>query len=218
MPPLVFQPVSMSVESFYDEIVAKGVVDVDSPEIQDIASALEELLRRFVNKLTDDGETKPTFKLSYLQKCGSIAEKTSLWKSVKRNGKESKFIEFDYLAVMENDESDLSIFVAHCKGCRKVCLGAENIHVHTMNKTYFLDPLYELISEMCPCVVEHFTSYSGPVDISNACLKCKAIRETGYLQIDKTSEFQHIEIKRGHIPLNPELIGVLSGFSLFLST
>ena len=192
----LFQTVEMSVESFYDEVVATAVVDFDSPEIQDIISALEELLYRFVNKMTENKETNPGSKVSYIQQCGSIAEKTSLWKSVRRRGKESKFIEFDYLAVMENDGAAFNILEGPCRGCRSVEKDSEQILVSSMNKNYFLDPLYKAITAMCPCTVEHFTNYECLSDISNACLHCKSVSDSGYLQIAKTSDFEHQKIKR----------------------
>ena len=185
----------MSLEQFYDDIVTKATVDHSSPEIQDITSAVEEILKLLVSDEIimdyDEGklQTKFKFLLSYLQPCGSMAEKTSLWKSVRRAGRERKFIEFDYLAVLDNRDNVVDIREGKCQGCRYVFRENARLEVGTFNES-FLSALYSRIPTMCSCIVEPDDTCSETDQRdTRPCDKCTAVRHTGYLQIAKLPDF-----------------------------
>ena len=90
-------------DSFCELVVNNATVDFDSEVTKDIRESVFELLERAVVKLTERG----LFKVSRIQPCGSMAEKTSLWKTHRLwkltadMEAHPKYLEFDFLAVLE---------------------------------------------------------------------------------------------------------------------
>ena len=174
----------MALDRLLPEILTNIAVDILSPEIRDITSALEELLKRFFDSL---GRRYSKFKVSNIQQCGSMAEGTALWKSVTRsNGRESKFIEYDYIAVMENSDNLLRM--------RGTCRGCKDIYSHLNRQTYsylefeaeFLSRLYSTITSLCSCHnanSEPVRSQSVERTTPRSCEYCKTVRNTGSLRL-----------------------------------
>ena len=93
----------MSLLKLYDDIVTKARVNHNSREIEDISSAVEEMLERLVSGGIEIICLR--FRKVNLQPCGSMAEHTSLWKSTRRQFRQNTFLEFDYLAVLQNEDN-----------------------------------------------------------------------------------------------------------------
>ena len=103
----------MAFRSFCEDVVNNVSVDFGNGEVQDIASAVKELLQRYSRKMDEQGP----FKISRLHACGSMEEKTALWKShpkylLDKGQLDQNYIEFDYLAILEKPKG----FV-HRRGC-----------------------------------------------------------------------------------------------------
>ena len=83
-----------NLNSIFQEIVTKAGIDFNNPEIQDIQSAISEMLERIKTWINQRG----IFNISRTELCGSMAEKTAMWKL---SEDEQPFIEFDFLAVLQ---------------------------------------------------------------------------------------------------------------------
>ena len=105
--------------TFFDVIVNNVGLDYGNAEVQDIQSAVLEILNRTVKTLSERG----IFNISRIQSVGGMAEKTSLWKSNpskiwKVETKRIRYIEFDFLAVI--DKTCISHIDEQCSGCVRV--------------------------------------------------------------------------------------------------
>ena len=80
--------------SIFQEIVTKPGIDFNNTEFQDIQSAVSEMIERIRTRINEHG----VFHISRLEPCGSMAEKTAMWKA--RLHKQT-YIEFDFLAVLQ---------------------------------------------------------------------------------------------------------------------
>ena len=78
--------------SILEELVTKAGVDFSCPEIQDIKSAVSEMIERIKTGINKRG----LFSISRTELCGSMAEETAMWKT-----KCGRYIEFDFLAVLQ---------------------------------------------------------------------------------------------------------------------
>ena len=147
----------MSVSKLCSDIVAKMAVDHGNREIQDITSALEELLKKLVTS-------------SSLMLCGSMAEKTALWKFAQRQGVQRQFIEYDYL-VFRVVNNELQMKLRGCRGCRELHDG--NIKLY--NKDFFESFLADLY-----------------LTINTS---CRVKRDTGYLHIATVPHLNQSNVK-----------------------
>ena len=107
-------------DALFENIVKNVAIDYSNREIGDIQKAVFEMLNRAKKNLNERG----FFKISNIQPCGSMAEKVSLWKTHPESWspnetEEIKYLEFDFLAVL-NTESNFLRYNACCKGCMKV--------------------------------------------------------------------------------------------------
>ena len=105
--------------SFFEDILKTSSVDYSCNEIEDIQSAVLELLERIAVKINERG----LFNISRIEPCGSMAEKAALWKTdvwnlVKGTNFE-KYLEFDFLAVLVKTD-DIKMLMPYCKGCKEV--------------------------------------------------------------------------------------------------
>ena len=202
----------MSLSKLYDDIVAKAKVNRSSREITDISSAVEEMLTRLINggmKMNYEvyGEQKlerlvsGEIEIDYygaslrfykvdLQPCGSMAEHTSLWKSTRRQFRQNTFLEYDYLAVLQNEDNVGEIRRGGCQGCRRIYSGGEGLLAGVFNWV-FLEALYSRIQysrihSRCSCrVYPDDTCWEDDIHDSRPCTECTVVRDTGYLQIAK---------------------------------
>ena len=165
---------SMSLSKLYDEIVTKVKVDRSSREIEDISSAVEEMLERLVSGGIEMNHysiqrDKITLKFQNvdIQPCGSMAEHASLWKSTRRQFRENTFLEYDYLAVLQNEDNEVEIEGGGCQGCRWIYIGDREfwsgdrklwpgggILLARDFNLDFLKALYSRIHSRCSCRVD----------------------------------------------------------------
>ena len=105
--------------SFFEDILKTSSVDYSCNEIEDIQSAVLEMLERIAVKINERG----LFNISRIEPCGSMAEKAALWKTnTRRNVKGTnfeKYLEFDFLAVLAKTD-DIKLLMQDCKGCKEV--------------------------------------------------------------------------------------------------
>ena len=66
----------------FEELVPKITVDYSDTEIQDIQRAVVKLLEGGVDRLKQRG----IFSISHIQPCGSMAEKTAVWRTKRKLG------------------------------------------------------------------------------------------------------------------------------------
>ena len=104
--------------TFFEEILKTSSVDYGDKEIEDIQTAVLELLERIVGKINERG----LFNISRIEPCGSMAEKTTLWKTLDKDKvKETtteKYLEFDFLAILEKTSDIKKIRALRClHGC-----------------------------------------------------------------------------------------------------
>ena len=111
----------MSLKRFFDDIIDNVSLDFTSPELQDIISAVNELVGRYASQF--QVQDFP-FRISRVQQCGSMHEKTGVWKTKLTRWIDKgpfaidepiPFIEFDFLAVLDTP-SDFKP-VDSCPGC-----------------------------------------------------------------------------------------------------
>ena len=113
----------LRLKTFCENILRNAPLDFNNKEIQDIQIAVRHMLER----VTAQMNAESSFKISYIQPCGSMEEKSSILKTVKRpydhNGvRLTKYIEFDYLAII--DLPDVVRLEGSCPACR---FGQESI-------------------------------------------------------------------------------------------
>ena len=180
----------MSLSKLYCDIVTNAAIKRGSKEMEDISSAMDELLERLFNEgieIFDSHGLKLNFGSFFFNPCGSMAEKTSLYKSSRRQGQGNTFIEFDFLAVPRNkDEAvDIRSGNSNCKG--GVCVYTRNNSLHPrFFRDEFLKELYSRIVNMCKCRVDPDGSISDDVSrAGRSCPMCTVVKDTGYLQIAK---------------------------------
>ena len=197
----------MSLSKLCSDILAKAAVDHDSPEIQDITSALEELLNRlFRDEITVNySNWQPLksfhatlkFRCSSILPCGSMAEKTSLWKYTRRQGGERKYIEYDNLVLLDDVENVIRIKPGYgnCQGCRELYIGDHVVSAYVFVCS-FLDTIYSRIDIMCSCHAEpNDTCSDNDSRDSRPCDYCRVDRGTGYLHIAKVADFNRWNVK-----------------------
>ena len=110
-------------KTFYENILRNAALNFNNKEIQDIQTAVRHMLER----VTAQMNAGLPFKISYIQPCGSMEEKSSILKTVEEpydyNGvRLTKYIEFDYLAII--DLPDVVRLEGSCPGCH---FGLESI-------------------------------------------------------------------------------------------
>ena len=98
-------------EQCFQHIIANASVDFNNPEIQDIQTAMDTMLERIKTRVNSRG----IFKIARLVRGGSMAEQTSLWKIKKYL--RYKYLEFDFLAALENAVKHCIDQTANCPGC-----------------------------------------------------------------------------------------------------
>ena len=104
-------------EEFFQHIISNATVDFTNPEIQDIQTAMDTMLERIKIRINSRG----VFKIARLVRGGSMAEQTSLWKIRSRLSEKShNYLEFDFLAALEDTVKHCINQTANCPGCIKI--------------------------------------------------------------------------------------------------
>ena len=109
----------MALKAFCEDVVENLSIDFNNAEIQDITSAVDELLQRYVKKIVERGR----FRVRRIHACGSMVEGIALWKhhskfSQKYLGLDKNYIEYDYLVLLE--EPTGLVCRQGCKACKMI--------------------------------------------------------------------------------------------------
>ena len=191
-------------KTFYKNILRNAPLNFNNKEIQDIQIAVRQMLERVTAQIN----TESPFKISYIQPCGSVEEKSSILKSTvfphlyngdlmsilsvwvpyDYNGvRLTKYIEFDYLAII--DLPDVVRLEGSCPACR---FGQESIRSQVDH--VFSSQLGRSMASLCSCfsLVFHgrkddcqpprFSFEPANPDI-NGCPSCTVTMDTGCLTV-----------------------------------
>ena len=188
-------------KSFYKNILRNAQLNFNNKEIQDIQIAVRQMLERVTAQINAEAESP--FKISYIQPCGSMEEKSSIlksyWKPYNYNGERlTKYIEFDYLAIIiKPDDVRLE---GSCPGCH---FGLESILKQGDGDKFplgddsdgiFNSQLGRSIASLCSCFSPVFRRDYEPYlptacsfepanpDI-NGCPSCTVTMDTGCLTV-----------------------------------
>ena len=173
-------------KTFYENILRNAALDFNNKEIQDIQTAVRLMLERVT----------ASFKISHIQPCGSMEEKSSILKSELYDYnvvRLTKYIEFDYLAII--DQPDDVRLEGSCPGCR---FGIESIlkqgnydkfPLGDGSDDVFNSQLGRSIASLCSCFSLDFhilpTRFSfKPANPNiNGCPSCTVTMDTGCLMV-----------------------------------
>ena len=175
------------IDTVFDDVTDRVAVDSNSPELRDITEALETLLYKYIKHME---KTYPKFQLSYMRQCGSMSEKTALWKSVQRYGRENKYIEFDYLVVLDDCEYQILETEATCNLCAilKSRKDAGSPINNVAFEKQFYSAFYSSIRSFCSC---HTSNKDSQVNFAGSCELCSQEMDTGFLRIATTPSFDY---------------------------
>ena len=184
-------------KTFYENILRNAPLNFNNKEIQDIQTAVRQMLERVTAQMNADPESG--FKISHIQPCGSMEEKASILKSesyIYNGVRLTKYIEFDYLAILDlPDDVNLE---GGCPGCH---FGRESILKQGDGDRFplgdgsddvFNNQLRRSIASLCSCfsLVFHHnqllpTSFSfEPANPNiNGCPSCTVTMDTGCLTV-----------------------------------
>ena len=156
-----------------EKIIDRATVDYNNPEFQDLQSAVHELLTRIVPKINERG----IFNISRIQPCGSMVEKTAVWKIRKRRRFSGKtYTEFDFQAVLEGSTASSPT----CTGCVRIVnapvslkhIGyhyketkdflTSSINVPTTIDNLFLQELTCCLVSLCDCLRVEYMGSNAP--------------------------------------------------------
>ena len=159
--------------SIFEEIVTKAGVDFSNPEIQDVQSAVSEMIERIKTGINE----RCLFSISRTEVCGSMAEKTAMWK--KANLPNQPYIEFDFLAVLKA-ACDIK---PCCQECFCVNTPPMNLdvlekYIRSLYNSYLKDEPYQKYT-----VKEHFTKET------NICLASCGCQEVEYPDQNSWSKY-----------------------------
>ena len=181
-------------KTFYENILRNAPLNFNNKEIQDIQTAVRQMLERVTAQINKDPES--SFKLSHIQPCGSMEEKASILKSESYdyNGERlTKYIEFDYLAII--DLPDVVRLEGSCPACRfrresllkqgdgdefPLGYGAEDV---------FNNQLGRSIASLCSCfslddqLIPKSFSFKPANPNINGCPSCTVAMDTGCLTV-----------------------------------
>ena len=181
-------------KTFYENILRNAPLNFNNKEIQDIQTAVRQMLERVTAQINKDPES--SFKLSHIQPCGSMEEKASILKSESYdyNGERlTKYIEFDYLAII--DLPDVVRLEGSCPACRfrresllkqgdgdefPLGYGAEDV---------FNNQLGRSIASLCSCfslddqLIPKSFSFEPANPNINGCPSCTVTMDTGCLTV-----------------------------------
>ena len=191
-------------DELFQDLLRKASIDYSSSEICDIQAAVTTLLERVVAKVNERG----IFKIRRIHQCGSMAEKTSLWKCDHEKGE--IFTEFDWLALLENMH-ETSYDMTLCKG--GVTLHELPINYKALDKYYggtvlsersryilgenfdilFVKELDTSLRSLCSCVsvgITHASQHNAIVSDGKSSTHgsdiCEVNMPTGVLRVNST--------------------------------
>ena len=187
-------------KTFYKNILRNAALNFNNKEIQDIQIAVRQMLERVTAQINTEPESR--YKISYIQPCGSMEEKSSIlkseWEPYDYNGvRLTKYIEFDYLAII--DKPDDVRLEGSCPGCH---FGEESILKQGNGDEFplgygsddvFNSKVHRSTASLCSCfslVFQHDNQYL-PTPFSfepanpniNGCPRCTVTMDTGCLTV-----------------------------------
>ena len=169
---------------FYEYIFKNAQIDYDNKEIQDIQKGV----RIYLERLTAGMSERQTFRISYIQPCGSMEEQSSILKEESENAGEDfiKYIEFDHLAVL--DTPDYIRLAGGCPGCRtsKTFLNDDNklFYPHgLLVDECFKRELRSTAAGFCDCFSRRRSNQVLDSYGFDGCPSCVVDIDTGYLQL-----------------------------------
>ena len=189
-------------KTFYENILRNAALNFNNKEIQDIQIAVRQMLERVTVQMNTEPESP--FKISYIQPCGSMEEKSSILKSMSwlpydYNGvRLTKYIEFDYLAII--DLPDVVRLEDSCPGCHfgigSILKQGDEFPLKPGSDDVFSSRLRRSIASLCGCFSLVFPSDMGvfpflPTRFSfkpanpniNGCPSCTVVMDTGCLTV-----------------------------------
>ena len=141
-------------EELYGYIISNAPIDFTLQEINDIQNAVQNMLERIRMRVNERG----VFKIGRTLSSGSMHEKTSLWKYFEG----CPYLEFDYLAVLENV---LEQYENNCKACVKLVNAPvdlqrlkkyynreDNVNAKRLVNNIFLNEINSCLSSSCDCL------------------------------------------------------------------
>ena len=180
-------------KTFYENILRNAQLNFNNKEIQDIQIAVRQMLERITAQINTDPESP--FKISYIQPCGSMEEKSSILKSVwvpyDYNGvRLTKYIEFDYLAIIDLPDD------VRLEGSCPACHFGEECYEFPLGYSsdgVFNSQLGRSMASLCSCfsLVSHRDEPYLPTTFSfepanpdiNGCPSCTVTMDTGCLTV-----------------------------------
>ena len=190
---------------FYENILRNAPLDFNNKEIQDIQTAVRHMLERVTAQINTDPES--SFKISRIQPCGSMEEKSSILKTVEEpyyynwehydhnRVRLTKYIEFDYLAIIDlPDDVKLEGSCPACHLGREYILSqGDTFHLGYGSDYVFNNQLGRSIASLCSCfsLVFHSDDQLLPTPFSfepvnpniNGCPSCTVTMGTGCLTV-----------------------------------
>ena len=185
-------------KTFYETILRNAPLDFNNKEIQDIQTAVRHMLERVTAQMNAEWPIK----ISHIQPCGSMEEKSSILKTVSKpcdyNGvRLTKYIEFDYLAII--DKSDDVRLEGSCPGCRfgeesilkqgnggKFPLGDDSDDVFNSQlgrSTASLCSCFSLVFQRVDSYLPRTFSFEPANPNINGCPSCTVTMDTGCLTV-----------------------------------
>ena len=187
----------IQLKSFYKNILRNAALNFNNKEIHDIQIAVRQMLERVTAQINTEAES--LFKISHIQPCGSMEEKSSILKSVSRvcdyNGARlRKYIEFDFLAVI--DLPDVVRLEGGCPACHFVLKQGNGFPLKRDSENVFNRQLCRSIASLCSCfsLVFHrdndkkpflpiLFSFEPANTNINGCSSCTVAMDTGCLTV-----------------------------------
>ena len=173
---------------FYENILRNAPLDFNNKEIQDIQTAVRQMLERVTVQMNTEPESP--FKISYIQPCGSMEEKSSILKSrsYDYNGvRLTKYIEFDYLAII--DQPDDVRLEGSCPGChfgqKSILKQDDEFPLGDDAEVVFHMQLGISTASLCSCfsLDEDAISFEPANPNINGCSSCTVTMDTGCLTV-----------------------------------
>ena len=205
----------MKLNILFENIVENASVDYAKREVLDIQAAVKRVLEKVTMRMNHRG----IYKISHVQPCGSMAEKMSVIKTATAlplnymKTKSSRYIEFDFLAVLEKPCKIKSDKV--CPGCLdmdcpafdserlgKLCIYDSHILEYQFlwsnplfsegTADVFKKELNYCLASACNCFsfvyrkiecIHADFSFKSTTQGTSGCSECTITMDTGYLQV-----------------------------------
>ena len=192
-------------EELFQHIVTNAAVDFDNQELKDIQAALNIMLERIMIQVNRQG----IFKIARIVPGGSMVEKTSLWKFYNKG---QNYLEFDFLAVLENEiklyEGKAERNTCKTRGCIKTVtsvldfdrmrdyyevdyeLNAETVNHKRIINNCFIRTINHCLTSSCDClrlstdkVLKEILIRPTAVERKHGCDLCTVEMPTGTLYV-----------------------------------